>query len=636
MSLRSLFLSLDDSVASVHDVCVLGCGAAVAGVVHVVRKTADDPVVRGGGGGVPAHFRVIESVDGVAPDSDVHVATLLSRSRLSNAAVCRAVDQLGGAVTVRAIRSVSRAADHDAIDVEFVPAHGAAGARSWRDGDGSLVVVQRASLLRSHRPAVILGASSAQCGDLRQFCAIMREQVGSLVVLLSDAADGGVANAAALFDAVVRDEAGVAEFCRQRAVEIAHCVAINAAVGAAGLCFEAHERLLLALPVLGIDVRDVAQQTPCAPEEASAAQAAFEWPALRRLLETEGAASARCESLAAGRACVALVGGDDSSGAAERYAVTLLGGAGKISFAFLAAVLGEIEAVAGSVRRMRQLSDSARDAWQCFELIVDLSGAAAAEAVRPKLVDLGRAERIDVSLQADTFARRHRRMVVFDMDSTLIQDECIDEMGKFANVGAEIEAITRRAMNGELDFAQSLRSRVALLRGQPNRIFQHVLDHMTYTPDARLLCAALKQLGYTLMVVSGGFTNIISQVRADLKLDFAYGNTLEVVDDQLTGLVLGDIVGAKEKALLLREIAARRGIPLSQVVAIGDGANDLPMLAEAALGVAFNAKPKVQEQAKFRINQPTMLPLAYFAGFTSQQIRQAASNFEPFEAVHVV
>jgi phosphoserine phosphatase len=625
VSLRSLFLSLDDSVASLRDVCVLGRGATVAGVVHVVRKTADGAVVRGGGA-VPAHFRVTESVDGVAPDSDVHVATLLGRSRLSNAAVGRVVEQLGGAAAVRAIRSVSRAAEHDAIDVEFVPAHGAAGARSWRDGDGSVVVVQRASLLRSHRPAVILGPSSAQCVDLSQFCAIVREQVGSLVVLLSDAADG-VADAAALFDAVVRDEAGVVEFCRQRAVDIAHCVAINAAVGAAGLCFEASERLLLALPVLGIDVRDVAQQTPCAPEAASAAQVAFEWPALRRLLDTEGAASAQFESLAAGRACVALVGGgDDSSGAAQRFAVTLLGGAGKISFAFLAAVLGEIEAVAGSVRRMRQLSDSARDAWQCFELLVDLSGAAAAESVRPKLVDLGRAERVDVSLQADTFARRHRRMVVFDMDSTLIQDECIDEMGKFANVGAEIEAITRRAMNGELDFAQSLRSRVALLRGQPNRIFQHVLDHMTYTPDARLLCAALKRLGYTLMVVSGGFTNIISQVRADLKLDFAYGNTLEVVDDQLTGLVLGDIVGAKEKAVLLRETAARRGIPLSQVVAIGDGANDLPMLAEAALGVAFNAKPKVQEQAKFRINQPTMLALAYFAGFTSEQIRQAAGS----------
>jgi phosphoserine phosphatase len=149
---------------------------------------------------------------------------------------------------------------------------------------------------------------------------------------------------------------------------------------------------------------------------------------------------------------------------------------------------------------------------------------------------------------------------------------------------------------------------------------------MTYTPDARLLCAALNRLGYTLAVLSGGFTNIINQVKRDLELQHAHGNTLEVVDDQLTGAVLGEIVDAQKKAQHLVTIARSESIAAEQVIAIGDGANDLPMLFEAGLGVAFNAKPKVQEQAKFRINQHSMVPLAHLMGMRSSEVRQVGQQ----------
>merc|ERR1712000_158364 len=201
-------------------------------------------------------------------------------------------------------------------------------------------------------------------------------------------------------------------------------------------------------------------------------------------------------------------------------------------------------------------------------------------------------------------------------------------MAEYAGVGDQVKAVTRRAMNGELDFSQSLRTRVALLKDQPVDIFAHVLRNLNYTPGAHLLCRALKQMGYKLALLSGGFLNIASEVKRELGLDYAFANTLEVRKGKLTGRVLGGIVDARKKADLLNVISSQEGIATEQVIAIGDGANDLPMLFEAGLGVAFNAKPNVQKKASFRINQHSLIALVYFLGISTSQLEACVREME--------
>ena len=202
-------------------------------------------------------------------------------------------------------------------------------------------------------------------------------------------------------------------------------------------------------------------------------------------------------------------------------------------------------------------------------------------------------------------------LLLMDMDSTAIQIECIDEIAKLAGVGEQVAAVTARAMNGELDFAQSLIARVAALQGAPEAILQQVLDSVPLMPGLTELVAHLQQYNWQIAIASGGFTFFTNALKSQLGLTATFANVLEIVDAKLTGKVLGDIVDATTKAQVVAELATQYGMTATQTVAIGDGANDIPMLNAAALGVAFHAKPKVQAQAKAAIRKGSLLQLLY-------------------------
>lgn len=202
-------------------------------------------------------------------------------------------------------------------------------------------------------------------------------------------------------------------------------------------------------------------------------------------------------------------------------------------------------------------------------------------------------------------------LLVMDMDSTAIEIECIDEIAKLAGTGDEVAAVTAAAMRGELDFAQSLRQRVATLKGAPETILAEVLRQLPLMPGLAALVAELGQRGWSVAIASGGFTYFTEALKQQLGLSATYANQLEIIGGRLTGLVLGEIVDAAAKAAVVRELAQERHIAPTQTVAIGDGANDLPMLAQAALGVAFHAKPLVQAKARYAIRQGSLLQLLY-------------------------
>jgi len=228
---------------------------------------------------------------------------------------------------------------------------------------------------------------------------------------------------------------------------------------------------------------------------------------------------------------------------------------------------------------------------------------------------------VQVVMQQDSVMRRYKRLAVFDMDSTLIQEEAIDEIARKAGVEAEVSEITARAMNGELDFATSLRQRCSLLRGVPSTVFEELRDTITLSPGARELVRALKRLGYKTAVLSGGFIPLTSWLAQELGLNYAHANHLVVSADgqTLTGELQGEIVNAEKKRDLVRQIAEREGIPLDQVMVVGDGANDLLMMSVAGLGVAFNAKQKVQLEAPARLNSNSLLDILYLLGLTKEE-----------------
>ncbi|KAI9670747.1 MAG: hypothetical protein M1817_003857 [Caeruleum heppii] len=227
---------------------------------------------------------------------------------------------------------------------------------------------------------------------------------------------------------------------------------------------------------------------------------------------------------------------------------------------------------------------------------------------------------IVLQLRAQGTWTRHNNLAVFDMDSTLIQQEVIDEIAQYLGVEEEVSAITARAMNGEIDFEASLRARVALLKGTPADVFDRLKPNIQITPGARELCRHLKKMGFKLAVLSGGFVPLARWLASELQLDYAYANnvgyTLVVSSDgnTLTGELEGLIVHAQRKADLLVQIAEKEGIPLTNTLAVGDGANDLLMMKKAALGIAFNAKPKVQEEAPARLNSDTLLDILHLLG----------------------
>jgi phosphoserine phosphatase len=229
---------------------------------------------------------------------------------------------------------------------------------------------------------------------------------------------------------------------------------------------------------------------------------------------------------------------------------------------------------------------------------------------------------VEIVFQRDGAFRRHKRLAVFDMDSTLIQQEVIDEIARKIGVEDKVSAITARAMNGELDFTASLKERVGLLKGVPATVFEELRTVITLTPGAADLIKALKRLGYKTAVLSGGFTPLTGWLASpsQLNLDYCFANHLVVSDDgtQLTGEVTGEIVNAEKKREHVLAIAEKESVLLEQTLVVGDGANDLPMMGVAGLGVAFNAKPKVQLAAPAKLNSRSLVDVLYLLGFSKE------------------
>ena len=238
------------------------------------------------------------------------------------------------------------------------------------------------------------------------------------------------------------------------------------------------------------------------------------------------------------------------------------------------------------------------------------------EFMQSELMHLASEQEIDFSFQRDDMYRRMRRLICFDMDSTLIQTECIDELAARAGVGDKVKAITERAMRGEIDFKESFTERVALLKGLDVSVMQDIAEHMPITEGADRLMSVLKRCGYKIAILSGGFTFFGEQLRRRYGIDYVYANELEIDENgKLTGRYVGDIVDGKRKAELLKLIAQVEQVNLAQTIAVGDGANDLPMIAEAGLGIAFHTKPRVKATAQQSINNIGLDGVLYFLGF---------------------
>jgi phosphoserine phosphatase len=298
-----------------------------------------------------------------------------------------------------------------------------------------------------------------------------------------------------------------------------------------------------------------------------------------------------------------------------RLHVTVLGSPLRPSA--IAAVAGRIAASGANIDRITRL---ASDPVTCLEL--DVSGAEPA-SLRNALARVAADSGVDVAVQRAGLERRAMRLIVMDVDSTLIQDEVIDLLADRAGCAAEVAKVTEAAMRGDLDFAASLRERVALLAGLDATVLDSVRASLRLTPGARTLIRTLKRLGYKCGLVSGGFTTVIQPLADDLGIDYVAANTIEVEAGKLTGRVLDPIIDRDGKTEALRRFAAAAGVPLSQTVAVGDGANDLGMIGAAGLGVAFNAKPVVRDAADTAVNVPYLDTILYLLGIPRDAVDAA-------------
>ena len=228
----------------------------------------------------------------------------------------------------------------------------------------------------------------------------------------------------------------------------------------------------------------------------------------------------------------------------------------------------------------------------------------------------------DISLQQDTMYRRCRRLICFDMDSTLIETEVIDELAERAGVGEKVRAITERAMRGEIDFKESFTERVALLKGLDESVMKEIAESLPITEGVERLMRVLRRAGYKIAILSGGFTYFGNYLKHKFGIDYVYANELEIVDGKLTGHYVGDIVDGQRKAELLKLLAQVENVDIAQTIAVGDGANDLPMITVAGLGIAFHAKPKVKQTARQSISTIGIDGVLYFLGFKDSFINE--------------
>lgn len=301
----------------------------------------------------------------------------------------------------------------------------------------------------------------------------------------------------------------------------------------------------------------------------------------------------------------------------NRYIITILGR--NISADLLAKVSGELSEQGLNIDAITRLSgriplEGTSEAKASVEMSVR-GTPKDKESLQSLFLKISSEMGYDISFQEDNIFRRNRRLVCFDMDSTLIKTEVIDELAMRAGVGDEVKAITESAMRGEIDFCESFKRRVALLEGLDESVMKDIAENLPIMDGAERALKMLKKFGFKIAILSGGFTYFGNYLKKQFDLDYVYANDLEIKNGKLTGKHLGDIVDGKRKADLLRLIAQVEGLDLQQVIAVGDGANDLPMLSLAGLGVAFHAKPKVKENAKQSLSNFGLDGLLYLLGF---------------------
>lgn len=305
----------------------------------------------------------------------------------------------------------------------------------------------------------------------------------------------------------------------------------------------------------------------------------------------------------------------------RRYVITAIGPT--LGASHLHALASALATEGANIERIGRLSENTLASVEIHAL---LPAERDSEALKRTLLAVATAAGFDVSLQRESLFRRSKRLIVLDMDSTLIRIEVIDELARAAGVGDQVSRITERAMQGEMDYDESLRQRVGLLAGLDVGVLDRISADLPLTEGAETMVRVLKRLGYKIAVISGGFSRAAEALKRRLELDYAYSNNLEVQGGKLTGRVVGPIVNAQRKAELLETIAQAEGVLLDQVIAVGDGANDALMLERAGLGIAFHAKAKLRERADTSISGAGLDAILYLLGISARELQEVQAS----------